>query len=719
MPALTKPNVWVDFDDTATTTLTYALQTDPAPLTVSVPGSSPTLGALEFIVTNQTADPVTVTSITFTLQVGDTAADITPSTASILTQVSDTANWAVTSPGAVTSGPAQYVLGPASGSSVTLDAGASVVVELYQMQTVQSPGTSTIGLKEMVGSTPAFSSVAVTTFPDGFYFNGLAATAVSGSALIPVAQVPDTQTVTLVWNSSVVEPAAYKIFYSSATLGQQTAIPSKTGEWLSPALTSDTVFTLMVTVSMTGGQPLVASMSTSVSVQNPELVATSLTSGTATITGAATIGGTLGAQAITATTLAASGAVTAPNATLSGALSAGSLSTGGGLNVGGQSTLAGTSMSSASVNGPLNVSGGATLTGLSATGGKVSMFGTGTMLTSGTTIPNTVVYAQTDGFAVVQILCPGSGTASSYAYGQIYSHSAGQWFQNQGGNVGQFGSGWSYQMGNNPNSMTIPIPAGTYWQYAGVAGWGGNQEDSPIQIWWFPMGSSSSGDTYRIVTDGSGPPLAEPPEIPQIDAFAVPIDDAGSPEPRNTPATGFGPGTMLASGTTVANTAVHAASDGFAVVQIVPPDSNSASSYAYGYIYTVGKWFQVQGGNAGQFGAGWSYQMNSNPNTMTIPIPAGTSWQYFGAPSNGNQADATIEIWWFPSVPLPSGTAKASRSTAATTPLVDPPAIPDTDALEQAHADHAKTFIERLANVFNISVGDDQKSELAKLYARK
>lgn len=297
-----KPNTWIDIHADGNTRLTYALQTNPAPLTVSVPHQSPQLASLQFVVTNTTNGPIAVESITFTLDVGTTGASITPTTGGVETQVSDAVNWTVTGPGVVTSGPAPYILGPAAGSTVTLAAGASVVVEIYQMQTVQTPGTSTIAVKEMVpGDSPTFASFSVTTFPDGFYFNGLIATVPQGSGLVPVAEIDNngTNNITLVWNSSVTETTAFSILYSNASSGQQTATPTEVGEWTSPPLTSDTVFTVSVTVAMTGGQPLTAALSTAVSVQNPALIAASITAGTATVdqqltAASAVIGGSSG-----------------------------------------------------------------------------------------------------------------------------------------------------------------------------------------------------------------------------------------------------------------------------------------------------------------------------------------------------------------------------------------------------------------------------------------
>ncbi len=153
------------------------------------------------------------------------------------------------------------------------------------------------------------------------------------------------------------------------------------------------------------------------------------------------------------------------------------------------------------------------------------MIGSGTLLAQGTSVPNTGVYANTDGFAVAQVLYPSDNSQMSYAYGQIYT--AGTWFQNQGGTVGSFGSGWSYAMNNNPNAMTIPIAANSYWQYYGGNA-PDNQMDSVIQIWWFPLGGGADEETCRIVSEDEPDfQLADPPPIGPVAGNGSGGGDAG------------------------------------------------------------------------------------------------------------------------------------------------------------------------------------------------
>ena len=264
MSLTSRPNSWVSRVGATATQLTYALRLNPAPLTVSISGRDPILASLEFVITNPTSAPIQLTSIIFTLRVGSTGDSITSSVANAGALTSDQTNWQVQIPGPVSSGPADFVVLPATGTG-SLPAQSSLVVELYNLPTVENPGNSTVSVKEVLaGGLTGFTSFLVSTFPTGFYFNGLSATVESGSTLVPAAQVATGASVTLVWNSSVVDVNSFTIYYSTGANGQQKATPSDTGIWTSPPLASDTVFTIVVTVSVEGGSPLSAALSTSV-----------------------------------------------------------------------------------------------------------------------------------------------------------------------------------------------------------------------------------------------------------------------------------------------------------------------------------------------------------------------------------------------------------------------------------------------------------------------
>lgn len=478
----TKPNSWVFQDTDSTTQLSYALQINPAPFTVSIPDVAPVTGSLEFIITNPTNSAVTVTSVTFTLTVGTDSDCITQSTSGILSSVNDTVNWLVTGPPSpVTNGSATYTLSPKTGTPYPLPAGASVVVQIFGFQTLPIPGNSTLDIKELIVSLPpAYCSFIVSTFPTGFYFNGLAATVQSGSSLLPVAQVNAGSSVTLSWNSSVVDADAFTIYYSDAVHGQQTEHPADIGEWISPALSNDTVFTVAVTISAQGGQPLTAAMSTSVSVQNPSLVAAGITTGTATVTGAASIGGTLSANAITATGATVNGTVAAD------ALSANSATISGLLNT------SGLSASTATISGNIsaqNVSAGGTLTveGVSTFNGEAVAGSTVSMMHSWVTINMEQTYtADTDGFVVGVVGYPTE--AYTLCGTQICGYmNGGCMMVATGGNL-VFSNGQNgFNSWGSPNSLTMPVPKGNTFMLHVI---NGGDINAPTYGYWVPLGRS-------------------------------------------------------------------------------------------------------------------------------------------------------------------------------------------------------------------------------------
>jgi hypothetical protein len=215
---------------------------------------------------------------------------------------------------------------------------------------------------------------------------------------------------------------------------------------------------------------------------------------------------------------------------VNGSLGAGTLNVNGSATVGqasvlGEMRVTGTStLNGTTVNGTLNGTGTASLNnltvrGLSGSSGRVALLGTGTLLAQSTSVAQTGVYAQTDGFALAQVLTPGNNGKSSFAYGHI--NTVGNWFQVLGGTVGSFGANWNSVMNNNPNAITVPVPAGTNWWYsAGNAG--GNQLDSPIQIWWFPMGTATtSAQTFRILAEAEDEDVEVPPPpvVPDFSAY--------------------------------------------------------------------------------------------------------------------------------------------------------------------------------------------------------
>jgi hypothetical protein len=275
------------------------------------------------------------------------------------------------------------------------------------------------------------------------------------------------------------------------------AAASDIGEWTSLPLTSDTVFTVSVAVTTTGGQPLTAAMSTTVSVHYPALVAGSLVTGTAAVTGDATISGIMTAETIIAQGVGVNGDVgmigtlTSQGANFSGVVSAGSLAAGainvagdlsvaGDLNAQGLGNISAARMVEAQISQDLTVDGQTIVNGvLYAQKAQVFLFSGCTLVTQVQgKVDTTWVYAETDGFAVCQPILDGYG-----GQGQIYAF--GTWFVTMDEGV-----------------LTIPVQVGTRWAYAG----------NHFDVWWLPLGvgGNPNDETLSAVT-GPVPAVPAPP----------------------------------------------------------------------------------------------------------------------------------------------------------------------------------------------------------------
>jgi hypothetical protein len=406
-------------------------------------------------------------------------------------------------------------------------------------QVDQAVGAATVLIQETSGTgsdpstfTPKQASLDIDKAWPQFYVTNLAATAPS-SPTVPATDFANGAPIAFAWESN---GTWFELFMSSQSAPVYAG--TATTFTLSSGVSRETTFVLAASMTGSPGQdtpqggyePIVLYDALTITVSNPVLAPTSVA-----------VSGTLSASGQTTLGAASAGALTAASATVTGALQAGGVSTGGNLNVGGASTLAATTASGLTVNGAatlgsasvsngLGVSGLASLSAvnvggaLTARSAPVSMFGTGTLIAQGNsmgqTIPQTPVLAKTDGFAIAYVVTPGDNGKSSFGYGQIYT--IGTWFQVLGGTVGSFGSGWSDQMDANPNAITIPVPANTYWYYGGY-NWDGAQMSAPIYIYWFPIGGGSSvaEETFYIPSAEEAARLETPPPPPIPDVGAL------------------------------------------------------------------------------------------------------------------------------------------------------------------------------------------------------
>lgn len=186
----------------------------------------------------------------------------------------------------------------------------------------------------------------------------------------------------------------------------------------------------------------------------------------------------------------------------------------------------------------------------------------------------------------------------------------------------------------------------------------------------------------------------------------------------------IGAGVMLAQGTSVPNTWVLANTDGFAIANVLTPGDNSKSSFAYGGIYTASNWFAVLGGTVGSFGTHWQDVMNNNPNSICIPIPAGSYWLYTAGNPVNNQLNSAVQIWWFPMGGITSGAEETfktlSAAEAAEQGLTPPPAppVPDLSHVVERRVAAADEFLARFAKALGVDLDEETRGELAELLQR-
>jgi len=520
-------------EDNQTTLLSYDFSADPAPIPIS---TAQVASQARVNIGVSTAKPVYCNQIVVAVPVGSDAPSLfsQPPASSM-----NTNKWTVTSQLKIGSELWHGLDAEQAYATFTFNciASSDYLISYNLVFGVLGTVTPVIGdarvaIQETSGTDPdpAKFTAKAAYFPQHkdlpqFYLKNLVATT-PNTPTVPTTDFGNGAAIRFAWESN---GSYFQLFQKDQTAPIYSG--TATTCTLPGGASRDTTFILAA--SMTGSpgqdrpqggyQPIYLYDSIGITVANPVLNPTSVTvSGTLGVTGTSTLGTTN------------TGTLTSSGATVTGALQAGSLSTGGTLNVTGTATTGqatvngvltvngGSTLSGATVNGQLTGTGSASLAnltvrGLTGSSGRVALLGTGTMLAQGTNVANTQIYAQTDGFAIANVLTPGDNGKSSFAYGYIYT--VGTWFQVLGGTVGSFGSGWSDVMNNNPNAITIPIPAGTYWQYAG-ANAGGNQRDSAIQIWWFPVGASSSGEqTFRRVSEEEAGELQAPPPIPDFSAF--------------------------------------------------------------------------------------------------------------------------------------------------------------------------------------------------------
>ncbi|HYR08576.1 MAG TPA: hypothetical protein VEQ60_12430 [Longimicrobium sp.] len=274
--------------------LSYAVTTDPDPLQASPADGAVSTGALTIVVSNNIDDAIYCNQIVFGIPEGTLAQQLTNDDTSLQCAITpDT--WSITANGGGT-----FTATPVnpSGNEIT-DRG--LVVEIFDIQVNQEPGTASISIVETSSNDPngpfdtSDGTLTVAKFPYGFFFDNFAPSAV---------QIDDGGSVTLTWNGS--DGPIYTLLW-----GSQAVDVTEVRSYTVGPLNADTTFLLQATYQSQGATAT-TSLTTSVNVGNPDLTLSTLT-----VTGDATVNGVLAAGTVNVTTLAANDATVA--GTLKGA----------------------------------------------------------------------------------------------------------------------------------------------------------------------------------------------------------------------------------------------------------------------------------------------------------------------------------------------------------------------------------------------------------------
>jgi hypothetical protein len=532
------PNSWIRFSAESSTVLTYAVEVSPAPWEVAPLGALTGTAALQIVITNGGTEPVDVDSITFSFPVGTQdppGPSLMPSTANVVASVSDSINWQLTGPGTITSGTAQYVLGPKTGSSVTLAAGDAVAIELSSILTNTAPGTAPVSVVELTGSGPkrGDTSFEITTFPAGFFFAGLTASVYVDSTLVPVAQVPAGTQVTLTWNASVLDTAGVAILYGTAG-GQVSVQPTLVGEWTMPppGVTADTVFTVVVGATF-NGVSYSASESIAVGVSAPALVGATLdiTDGTQTVSITPSLVSTPGLSAggITASELGVTDGTSttaiAPTTVSTGSVTAAAVTVTGGGNT---TSLTPTQLTTANVGAGAITSQSLSTAGATVTDGTntltlaptaitasgaiglpaIGSAGPLSIMTVGGQYGGTPIYltAPTDGFAIAYILPQGDVDDQSAAFVTIQVDYGG--FTALGANMSPTDTKSNVPM---PGYLCVPVRKGVQitWSWSYVPD---NDTNPLVWAYFAGLGGGVAGPEQAPRPGPTAvPPLPPPP----------------------------------------------------------------------------------------------------------------------------------------------------------------------------------------------------------------
>jgi hypothetical protein len=345
--------------------------------------------------------------------------------------------------------------------------------------------------------TPKVGSFTLTKEMPRFYLANFVATN-PATPTVPVTDFPLSGPIYFEWESN---GTFYQIFQQSQAAPVYAG--TSTNFTLTAGLTRDTTFILAAMVSgnpsgdswQGGFEPIYLYSSLTITVSNPVLVPTSVTTGTLAVTGNASVTGN--------TKLTGTLGVTGPSTV--GSLQASSF------NVSGNSVL-----NTATVNGSLGVTGSTTLGGLTvgnlAVNGLATMNGglatTGmvSLLQGSTPIqPGNYGGVTTDGFVIGYVGFPANNW-QNLCVCWIYGSAAGAYVSATGGNHGAFTSGWDKYQTSNSGTFVLPVQRGNGFSIS-VQQFDKNAIAAPTSFLWVPMGRGANpADIHSLRIGDAYPP---------------------------------------------------------------------------------------------------------------------------------------------------------------------------------------------------------------------
>lgn len=458
--------------------LTYGLSSEPDPI-----GVSPGVATLNIVVSNTTDAPIWCDQIQVEYPVGPDAQEMTTDPGTIATVVSPP-NWRqiARDPGLITFGPTEPKY-----AEITTD---GLLFQLTGIAVNAKVGTFILGVKERsrVGEdpySPHRNDYQVSKFPYGWFLSDFAPT---------TPQVEAGRPAVLSWQAS--SGGQLEIFYGSRPPVDVSSGPPFTSE----PLAVDTVFILKASLQI-GGETVEHYLTTSVTVANPALTASTLTvSGYAQLKGGVDVTHDARvAGGVSAAGLASSGGASVAGALTAGSVTAGSVESTGpavlqsSLTARGNSVLGGTLEvgGAARLLSTLTAQGATTLNGALVNGllqltGRVSAFGQPSAVKPGSYV------ATTDGL-LIGAASQGGNDSTKKSVGWVGGFSNGVDVRATGGNHVVKLWTFSTDYSSNPNSFVLPVLSGASYA-ANIWPGNGNEVDPTLSLWWVPIGRGATAE---------------------------------------------------------------------------------------------------------------------------------------------------------------------------------------------------------------------------------